>query len=429
MSSALAVAGVSAMLRSLLHNWMIDQNVSGALGSNVSVTASPPDSIKVDAGSAQTQINLFLHQVTPNSGWRNAGLPSRDDRGDRLSNSSLAIDLHYLLTAYGAKDLHAEVVLGYAMHFLHDHPVLDRKGIRDVLSAGTSEVPGLAAGADLADQVEQIKITPSPMNVEEMSRLWSALQAHYRPTAAYQVSVVLIEGKRPARSALPVLTRGEVDPVTKRERGVVAEPGLVPPVPAIDAVRLPDGQPGARLGETVDVLGHHLDGTARTAVMANARFDITHEIPAAVGGGATLAQFTVPNAPAGVPSAIYRLTIRLVRPGETDPRTTNALPLVVAPEITTSMPFTVTRDGAGTATVGLTCRPDVRPGQRASLVLGDREAIAEPFSTSTASLTFVFAHAPVGSHLARLRVDGIESLVIDRSKTPPVFFDHRITIQ
>ena len=31
-----------------------------------------------------------------------------------------------------------------------------------------------------------------------MSKLWSAIQSHYRPSAAYQVSVVLIEAKRPA---------------------------------------------------------------------------------------------------------------------------------------------------------------------------------------------------------------------------------------
>jgi hypothetical protein len=70
----------------------------------------------------------------------------------------------------------------------------------------------------------------------------------------------------------------------------------------------------------------------------------------------------------------------------------------------------------------------VRPHQRASLVVGAREVMAEPHPANTANLTFQILEAPVGSHLLRLRVDGIESLLTDRSASPPVFFNRRITI-
>lgn len=416
------------MLRNLLNGWMVEQNVSGTLGSSVTVTASPPDAVKLEGANAQTQLNLFLHQVTPNLGWRNVGLPSRDGGGARLSNPPLALDLHYLVTAYGVKDLHAEVVLGHAMHFLHENPVLDRQAIRDVLAAGAAEVPGLSSATDLADQMEQIKITPTSMSTEEMSRLWSALQAHYRPTASYHVSVVLVEARQPARSALPVLTRGPVDPMTSRERGVTADATMLPPLPAIEAVHLPGGQPAARLGDRVDVTGHHLDGTNRAAVLSNARFAVEQEIPALAGGGFGLLQFTVPNAPTDFPVAVYLLSVRVLRPGETTARSTNRLPVLIAPEITTALPMNVTRDAQGTATITLACRPDVRPGQRTTLVLGEREVFADPFAASTATLTFRFAAALPGTYLARLRVDGIESLVIDRSATPPAFLNHRITV-
>jgi hypothetical protein len=45
------------------------------------------------------------------------------------------------------------------------------------------------------------------MSTEEMSKLWAAFQAHYRPSAAYHVSVVLIQSNRSTRSALPVRAR------------------------------------------------------------------------------------------------------------------------------------------------------------------------------------------------------------------------------
>ncbi|MDH4234862.1 MAG: DUF4255 domain-containing protein, partial [Gallionella sp.] len=237
MSSPLAIAAVTAVLRDLLNNGLIDHDITGSLGSNVDVTAVPPDTIAIDTSTGRSQLNLFMHQVTPNAGWRNEGLPSRDGRGTRLSNPPLALDLHYLLTAYGSAELHSEILLGYAMHLLHETPVLDRQAIRTALSGGT--VPGsilppayqALSAADLADQVEQIRITPMTMSTEEMSKLWSALQAHYRPTAAYHVSVVLIEAQRAKRSALPVLTRGRVDPVSGRERGVVAGASMIPPYP------------------------------------------------------------------------------------------------------------------------------------------------------------------------------------------------------
>src|SRR5215813_1058101 len=127
-------------------------------------------------------------------------LPSRSAvTGERLSNAPLALDLHYVLTAYGKADFQAEILLGYAMHLLHERPVLDRAAIRRALNPSPLDVsmlpPAFQAltASDLADQVELIKITPATMSSDDMSKLWAAIQSHYRPSSAYQVSVVLIE--------------------------------------------------------------------------------------------------------------------------------------------------------------------------------------------------------------------------------------------
>ena len=71
MSSALAIAGVTAVLRDLLNDGLINHNVSGLLGSTVTVSAVPPDRVVPANGAESTQLNLFLHQVTFNTGWRN----------------------------------------------------------------------------------------------------------------------------------------------------------------------------------------------------------------------------------------------------------------------------------------------------------------------------------------------------------------------
>jgi hypothetical protein len=430
-SNALAIAGVTAVLRDLLNDGFINHNVSGVLGSTVTVSALPPDRLVPPNGTESTQLNLFLHQVTPNQGWRNDGLPSRDVSGrHRLTNPPLALDLHYLLSARGAEELHAEILLGYAMQLLHESPVLLRSAITTALNpsppVGTTLPPALRALADcgLADQVEQIKITPEYLSTEEMSKLWTAVQSHYRPTAAYLATVVLIESSQPARAPLPVLSRGPRDLATGLDRGVITEPGLVPPFPTIQSVLAINKQPAATVGAPVAIAGHHLDGTNRLIVLSNARFQIDQEVPAAAGTSSTAMQFVVPDLPVG----IYQLSVRVTRPGEPDPRTSNQLALVIGPQITTPLPINVARDGEGTATITLDCQPQVRPGQQVSLLLGTREVFAQPFAAATGTLTFIVEAAPVGDPLVRLRVDGIESPLIDYEAKPPVFFNHRIII-
>jgi len=213
MSNALAIAAVTAVLKDLLDNALVDHSVNTMLADAVEVSAVAPDRINLDALTAP-RLNLYLYRITPNQGWRNVGLPSHSANGQRMSNPPLALNLHYMLTAYASQDFEAEILLGYAMQLLHEVPVLSREAIRTTLEA-PSPVEGAIlptaraslAAAALADQVELVKITPDLMTTEEISKLWAAFQATYRPTAAYQASVVLIESREAVPAPLPVQTR------------------------------------------------------------------------------------------------------------------------------------------------------------------------------------------------------------------------------
>jgi hypothetical protein len=157
MSNALALASVTAVLKDLLDNALVDHSVSGAVGGPVTVTALAPNRIKA-GDDERTQLNLFLYHVTPNSGWRNEGLPSRNGRGDRLSNPPLALDLFYLLSAYGKQAFECEILLGYAMQMLHETPVLSRDAIRKTLTPPSPVGGGIlppALGARRAGRANQ----------------------------------------------------------------------------------------------------------------------------------------------------------------------------------------------------------------------------------------------------------------------------------
>ena len=200
MDSALAIASVTAVLKNLLEDGLVDRGVIASIGSDATVSALPPDRITVGS-EERAQLNLFLYQVSPHTGLRSSERSSAAGKNAPRTAAPLALDLYYLLSAYGAQDYQGEILLGYALQLLHETPALKREAIRAALAAqsatgdGRIVPPTLAAlaASSLADQLEQITVSPQFLNTEELARLWSAVQAHLRPSAVYKVSLVLIE--------------------------------------------------------------------------------------------------------------------------------------------------------------------------------------------------------------------------------------------
>ena len=418
MSNALAIASVTAVIRELVRDAFVDHGLPVLLGS-ADVTALAPDRIAL-GDTGDIGLNVYLYGTTPNVGWRNAGLPSRNGNGDRLTNAPLALDLHYLLTAYGREELQAEVLLGYAMQRLHEVPVLERDTIRALL-ADASILSGRLADSALADQVELVKLAPAQLSTEEISKLWSGFQASYRPTAAYVASVVLLEADAPTQTPLPVLTRGPRDAVTGEERGVVAVAGLIPPFPTLAATSLPDARLAAHLGDAIGLAGHHLDGSAHSVVLSHTRLDGEHTVAPDAVAPSEVAVTIPSSAPAAWPAGLYGVRIMLTRDGREV--STNTLPLMLAPVMDVGG-ITVTLapgpDGP-TAMIEVPVEPHVWPAQEASLVVGSREVRAESRTAVADALTFVMEDAETGTFPIRLRVGGAESALVDRAVSPPTF--------
>ena len=68
----------------------------------------------------------------------------------------------------------------------------------------------------------------------------------------------------------------------------------------------------------------------------------------------------------------------------------------------------------------MTCAPPIRPGQTVAILVGQQMAQLPSPAAPTEQVEAVFAGLPSGAELAvRLRVDGIDSPVIDRQAEPP----------
>lgn len=409
MSSPLAIATVTAVLKDLLNDGLVNSDLSSTLGT-VSVSALPPD--RVGTGNDEpNRLNLFLYQVTANPGWRNRELPSRDAAGNPTTNPPLPLDLHYLLTAYGAEDLDAEILLGYAMQLLHETPVLTPELIRSTFSVTSPVTDKLIPAsvpdrnpADLADQLEQCRVTPRYLTTEELSRLWSAMQARYRPSMGYDVSVVLIEASTPTRAALPVRSAGVT--VTPLQRPVIDR--IVPPV--------------VGAGGSVTILGSGLKGEATSVLVGGILVTPTTDLVSDTS--ITLALPTGLLA-GGIPIQVLH-PVPLGEPPTPHPGVgsrSNVAMLVLAPAITTAPPITVARG----ADLSLDVSPPLGRDQRAAVLIGEAVIPVPPRApsapvTSTTLTATVPGDLPTGTHLLRVQVDGAPSpLTVDTSEASPTF--------
>lgn len=403
MSNSLAIAAVTATLRNLLDSKInasvVDDPSTDPGLAGTGLSTKPLD--KARTGSSN-QVNIFLYQTATDAAWQNRDLPQQT-RPNEQGRPPLALVLNYLITAYGAgdDDQMGHRLLGRSMSVLHDHAVL-----------GPSEIKAALAGNDLASQIERVRIAPLALSVEEISKLWTVFQAPYRVSAAYQVSVVLIDSNVPTKAALPVLKRGQDN------RGVTSQGSLDSPYPNLTSLGLPALQPSVRLGQTVQVMGAKLSGTAQSILLQHSRWDAGVEVLPSGTPTDTDIDVVIPNVPAAWPAGLYLASALVQRPSESYRRSTNALPLMVAPAITSALPLSATVG----STLTLSCSPEVLPSQRASLLVGDREIPAQAHPTQTSSLSFLLPPDLSGSFFLRLRVDGIDSqLVQDYTAASPAF--------
>ncbi|WP_299621922.1 DUF4255 domain-containing protein [Pelagibius sp.] len=419
MSDGFAIAAITAVLRARINARLVANNVGAVVG-NFSVSAIPPDLVRGTAGNDPTQLNLFLHQVTPNAIQRNRDQAARSSLGQLAKRPTLALDLHYLMTAYGAQAYFAEVLLGHSTMLLHEEPLLTRQQIREALNppppAPPLPAPITTSGID--EQVEMIRISPESITSEEMSRMWSALDAQYRPSVAYKVSVALLESTLSPGPALPARRR------------------IIKTIPTVgaritDLRNAADGDPTITMASSIVIEGEGFavsglsllfGGQAHTPQPDQIRASqITlplSDLATAPLPGLVPLQIAI-DSDLGDPPVAHRALVS----------NTVALPLSATFTFTTTPVSERVVDGVTlrTGDAALTITPAV--GRRQALQLSFNEiaapagraprhyafdaprdnGITVPNVDTTTTVTFRYRDVAAGDYLLRLRVDGVDS--------------------
>ena len=114
----------------------------------------------------------------------------------------LPVRLHYLMTPVTNEQTGdpetEQLILGKVLQLFHSHPVLRRRG---------------SAGRVSGTEVE-LRVRLEPLMLEEITRVWEALEGSYQLSVSYEVSVVNI---------MPELEPEQVSPVmiSMPEHGVI----------------------------------------------------------------------------------------------------------------------------------------------------------------------------------------------------------------
>ena len=411
MSNEFAISAVTLTLRNLLDKVkeLKDSDVMDEVPDNVKpkaqilVTNLPLDEA-YEFEQGKNQVNIFLYHVEHSASWRNREIPGRIKNGES-GNPPLGLNLYYLITAYGEdkNETIGHMLLGKAMSILHDHPVLSKEEIKDALSISR-----------LHEQIERIRITPQPISIDEVSKLWTGFQSQYKLSVAYQVSVILIESTRPTTTPLPVLRRGIDD------RGVILEPSVISGFPIIDSISFPAKQNAAQLGDTITIKGSLLKGDTTLIRFHNRRLENIIERPILPGATDGEIKVQIPNTPVDWVAGVYSATAVVTRGTKT--KTSNSFPFTLLPTI--ALPIVIapgSPPGENNYLATVSFNPTLIEAQVANLLLGNREFKPDEYEPPVNALTFHLNDVEDGEHYFRLRIDGADSLFIDTTVSPPVF--------
>ncbi len=138
------------------------------------VTLDSPATLPTSGAETFAKVNLYLYQVLEDAYSKNQPWVTGDSGNQEYP--PLALDLYYLLTPYASDPLSAHGVLSHVMEKLYDHPTI--------------------SGSDLAESlrlsVDHLAVVLVPLKLEELTRIWNALQTPYRLSVSYEVRVVLL---------------------------------------------------------------------------------------------------------------------------------------------------------------------------------------------------------------------------------------------
>jgi hypothetical protein len=138
--------------------------------------------------NAPNGISFWLYRVSRNADLLNQPPEVADGS---VRRHPIPVDLYYLVAPIAATPDNEQALLGRILQVLSDHAIVRGADLRD----------------DLAGEETELRVTLETLSLEELTRIWSALDESYQLSVSYRVQVVPVEsGHEPVQSRR-VMTR------------------------------------------------------------------------------------------------------------------------------------------------------------------------------------------------------------------------------
>jgi hypothetical protein len=410
MSNHLAFATVNYFLQQRL-NTVVGRDVTGATVTNTRPDGTGPGQLPTIG------VNVYLLQAVYNGPITDSFLPAMSADGKFISRGTSAWDLTYMLTFHGDDSKwEPQRLQASVLRHVCANAFLGQDTIRALIAA----LPPAHAlkRSNLADEIEKVKVTPLPANLDDLSKIWSVFfQKPYILTSMFRASVVLLDPDITPETSLPVVA-------VRSAISQISDMRITEVVP--DAVVAQAGSVFELVGQNLLPEGAKYLVNGQEAVLDTANStasSVKLTLAAGLSAGLGSVQVVNPSPFAGA--------------GHTGSGS-NAMPIQLR-AVASGAVFSAAA-GSVPASVTVSSAPAVALGQSAYLVLNRTTAPgagrpwsytfeASPFAAAAAALSFVVTGTEPGAYLYRLRINGVESeLQIDLTGPDPVFTGPLVTV-
>lgn len=185
MSDFTAIRAVSMSLQALLKD-EITKNPDPQLNGVGIDLLSPKE---MELAGTPVGVSLWLYRVTRYGDILNN--PPERPAPNQLRRQSLPVTLYYLVTPITTDPEGKQALLGRLLQVMNDHSIL--------------------RGSDLGDSLKgspiELRVVLETLTLEELTRIWNALEEPYQLSVTYMVQVVNIDSDLEPVQASPVTVK------------------------------------------------------------------------------------------------------------------------------------------------------------------------------------------------------------------------------
>lgn len=176
MSDYSIIAELGDSLVSLLFSELnADPQMKGLIDSEERISLESPADLETNNS---VRLSIYLYRIVENPYLKNR-FPC-DGRGGTQRKTPLTLDLYYLITPLVGTPREQQIALGKTMQTLYDRAIL--------------EGPDLEGA--LGQSGEEIRLVLNSVSLEELTRVWQALEIPYRLSVCYIARVAIVDSEQ-----------------------------------------------------------------------------------------------------------------------------------------------------------------------------------------------------------------------------------------